>query len=766
MLRTKTGRMMRIKLSRFNIDFKQGALVVTMELAEKPTKKLVPFLSELNRVNSELALFTLENPIALYNTMRDNSLGRGAWLLLFSSETSFQFAYYHLDILRLRHDNRRARIPAEFEMNKKVIWDIAVLDLMRVFDAELFRQHLKLEEPQEFRFNFSADPVTIQVREHPPFTLAQMEERGLHVAREFETLATTFLTTHRSSILLSKIHDIVQTIEKVKQLDWTRASKPEIFDLFKSLFVDVESVIIASAMMKISIPNHNEWLRAIAETCHFSKTLGVAIGQADIQKAMTCYVKQRDQALAFLSRKKIVYECGFPVRDGQGWPEGRSLENVEKLHTPQTQIALESNQLAPKINIPNEIPNDAIVVDIGAGVGRTLFDLRHHLTAQGKSAKLIAVGITPLQDRYLDAVDAVFYTRIPHCLVLLKELYGSVDYVIESYGATTYADGESERKEGEEETPFKNNPIHALIVAALLLKPNGKYRTIISGIQKLPDGTPIGFLFTRSNVKEFFKKHFNSELEVHETQIYSQVEGFIGTMMTDYIVTFTKPNFGKLAAVLPVEEYFARADRLIGLAVPYHVRDEFGQFKKFNIKANSYNGDTSTLNTRDLVEFGLTGYQIESAYAIGHQLRIALTFKNEQTALLFHQKFSEKYLQRGNCDWLIEPNGKIMLISFCPFESQLDYYRERVHRGTSHELVYSQRVSPTTQELWNHYWRDAFSQLAESWDNPFGARFISYPMPKDNPLVLRFDQTAIASASATSGRSMKLLRAAREQSNP
>ena len=114
------------------------------------------------------------------------------------------------------------------------------------------------------------------------------------------------------------------------------------------------------------------------------------------------YANSRNRAFSFLTTHNdkpfIIKAAGFPLTD-QEWPRDRELSNIEKLHTPQSSATLLGNIPNPINHFVDMIPaNESapIIVDIGAGTGRGLDELRQMFENKNIKAKCGAVGVTPL----------------------------------------------------------------------------------------------------------------------------------------------------------------------------------------------------------------------------------------------------------------------------------------------------------------------------------------------------------------------------------
>lgn len=171
-----------------------------------------------------------------------------------------------------------------------------------------------------------------------------------------------------------------------------------------------------------------------------------------------------------------------------------------------------------------------------------------------------------------EIVDYDHTDPFPESPQILDRFAGTADQVFDTFGALTYA----------------KNPLHALIYAARLLKPCGKFSTVSSGKPSVVDGSVLGNAITRAKIKKFFQDFFAIDLTFNATRVESQVTP--GAVWDDWHISFTAPGeFKAIGYEESIQENFAQADAIIGVPKPVvEVTNTPGQFSDFAINMLEY----------------------------------------------------------------------------------------------------------------------------------------------------------------------------------
>ncbi len=707
---------MLILLNTLSITCTSYAIEVKCQLAQSVSKEeLINHLGIINRdfIFSDIAiqLPEIDDISVIVMLLRTNNYKNCLWVYKQLDSVNFKLTYHHKEVVIDRSERRNMQAKQCFAANKKRMYTLALFDLMHIFNSPNIKKHCNPcdVDCQDLRFNFTGNPITIE------FSKLIVLQRHSDIK---ELLDNTYPAMQQ--LIREMRARITQSVLDDAYVKATSTLTPifsvEMILTLKTLHTELEGLLIGYLERQHSrSASYELCLNSLTILRKYLTQLILNNTQSFFDDITKYYESTRNRAFAFLAAQHdtpfIVKAEGLPLAD-QGWPHDRELSNIEKLHTPQSSATLLGNTPNTPIHFADMIPSNEstpIIVDIGAGTGRGLNDLREMLASKNIKAKCVAVGVTPLKPEYEKNMHAIFYTSIPDAKLLLDHFEGVVDLVIETYGASTYA----------------SHPLKALAYIAKLLRPCGKYRGLISGVQRLPDGTPTGFVLTRLSIEAFFKE-LGYEVTIHETMIRSQVTGFENTTMADYLIFFEKPSVHQLCSKR--EKSFAELCALIdvkfGQPVKYQHRNEFGKFAKFTIHANVFNNDITQLDTRNLLQFGLLSYFMESDYIEGGpQLRYAFDFMLSKNASIFLQKFLERFRYRGRDDWLAEidaNNPTLVLLSFCPLAERIAYYDKKYKEGMLHgQIVQSETVNnEANKQKWMKMWTDANNQLFEYYDIP------------------------------------------------
>ena len=208
-----------------------------------------------------------------------------------------------------------------------------------------------------------------------------------------------------------------------------------------------------------------------------------------------------------------------PPDPSPAWPETRSYDDIIQLHSENSMEAAQTGNVCVR-DFAKEFLDCATVIDIGAGKGVLIADLRQMAQKQGINFNLVAVGATVLDAEHAKSANYVYYQKVPDHDRLLEDYANKADFVIDTFGAATYA----------------TNPIHALIYSILLLKPGAKYTAISSLVPGAEDYSAFGDINTQLRLIEFFRKHLALELSIKPTYLRSKVKGNEGVIVQDLLI--------------------------------------------------------------------------------------------------------------------------------------------------------------------------------------------------------------------------------------
>ncbi|MFC3909216.1 hypothetical protein ACFORL_09045 [Legionella dresdenensis] len=214
------------------------------------------------------------------------------------------------------------------------------------------------------------------------------------------------------------------------------------------------------------------------------------------------------------------------------------------------------------------LPSNPTVVDLGMGNGQFLIDLAGLL---GLEADLIGVSATPKEIKYRQCRIAdikIVKGALPdddaiHNLLIEKR--EQVDRIFDSYGPCTYA----------------KNPVHSLFIAALMLKPDGKFSAISSTNGKDFRTTVFGSLANRREIAAFFKKELGIAIRFRPNYINSMVNP--GVVNQDMLITFEKT---KSTNHINYVELCRKFDNAVGN--PLAIGKEWYKYQDFKIQMYDY----------------------------------------------------------------------------------------------------------------------------------------------------------------------------------
>lgn len=89
------------------------------------------------------------------------------------------------------------------------------------------------------------------------------------------------------------------------------------------------------------------------------------------------------------------------------WPDRRSYADITNLHIENSREAAESNRCASN-DFASELIRGATVIDIGAGQGKLISELRQISIDKGLNWNLIAVSATELNKDYIKAASCTY----------------------------------------------------------------------------------------------------------------------------------------------------------------------------------------------------------------------------------------------------------------------------------------------------------------------------------------------------------------------
>lgn len=266
------------------------------------------------------------------------------------------------------------------------------------------------------------------------------------------------------------------------------------------------------------------------------------------------------------------------------WPDRRTYEDIIKLHASNTEGDVINQQIGV-FDFAQNLPASAIVIDIGAGKGALISDLRK--IGRQKEAKyhLVAVSATELDAEHAKHADVIYYQFVPDHINLLKDYANQADFVIDTFGAATYA----------------TNPIHALIYSLLLLKPGATYTAISSLVPGFEDYSAFGDQNTQAVLVQFIEDHLELKIRIKPTFLKSKVKGNENAIVKDLLISGQRSkDCTKKYNVSLFDELSKQVDKLIGTPEVVSVWSD-ADFGKFQIRRMKY---TQTCEAEKIVALG------------------------------------------------------------------------------------------------------------------------------------------------------------------
>lgn len=254
----------------------------------------------------------------------------------------------------------------------------------------------------------------------------------------------------------------------------------------------------------------------------------------------------------------------------KAWPNDRGIDEVVKLHAYNTEKTLTS--VPNKLDILFGLPDDPVIIDQGMGQGNFLIEMAAKLKALKKKATLIGVSASPKEvkkDQCRYAGINLVEGALPHdasVMTMLKGYQGRADRVFDTFGAATYA----------------QNPLHSLILSALLLKQGGRFSAISSTDNNFH--TMFGDEKNRDKIIEFFKTEMNIDISFQFTSINSRVTP--GQINTDLLISFTRG-----ADNLTAKDYLhlcKKVDKVVGVPFLSREHKSWYQYEGFSISPREY----------------------------------------------------------------------------------------------------------------------------------------------------------------------------------
>jgi hypothetical protein len=272
---------------------------------------------------------------------------------------------------------------------------------------------------------------------------------------------------------------------------------------------------------------------------------------------------------------------GLPLEQMQ-WPYHRRYKpDYITLLAQQNKRTLEKGSNVDEFLL--ELPSKPKIIELGAGAGYAVSDIKRLCP----DARIIAVGITPLDHENIAMCDEVYYTFIPDNLALLQQHFGTADAVIDVFGPSTYA--------------YNTNTIHVLIYAYCLLKRGGKFRSIVSGLDDSPhtfDSCPLGSGKNRNDLCMFFDIYLDSKLIIKKTKVRSRLKP--GKLVQDFYFEFTRASNARDLVYDNFIDLCKHADKVLG--IPYELditsNSNYGQFKTQAIKSIFFKRKSTTTITK------------------------------------------------------------------------------------------------------------------------------------------------------------------------
>lgn len=173
---------------------------------------------------------------------------------------------------------------------------------------------------------------------------------------------------------------------------------------------------------------------------------------------------------------------GMPIQAPR-WPQNRGYKDVTSILSPKDKV---------RTDYINNLSEDATVLEIGFGDGIFLGSLKE----ARPDLKTIGVSVTSWKGNRVKIIDEVYLQYIPDDLTVLQDHAGQVDLIVDVFGAATYA----------------QNPLHALIYSAMLLKQGGRFHGISALINNGEPGSAFGNADTQAEIVNFFQEEMGINL--------------------------------------------------------------------------------------------------------------------------------------------------------------------------------------------------------------------------------------------------------------
>lgn len=262
------------------------------------------------------------------------------------------------------------------------------------------------------------------------------------------------------------------------------------------------------------------------------------------------------------------------------WPDERSLAEIASLY---------GNDFKSFIK---QLKSGEMVLDIGAGQGRFLCQLRKYLKAKIELEGITATKIKQSNENLLKSYDIPISKGFVPSKKLFKKYANNVELVVDTFAANTYA----------------KNPLHSLIFEFMLLKPGGKLFSAIPMIQidpcdsnmyftnplsiifykliqkltvrfksflipKITAESPLGDRISYQKISEFFKNEFNVPINFRIKNTPYKFAQYI--LVDELIVEVTKPSNNKSYSWEDFENISRKADDEIGISEIDTIWEEF-----------------------------------------------------------------------------------------------------------------------------------------------------------------------------------------------
>lgn len=384
----------------------------------------------------------------------------------------------------------------------------------------------------------------------------------------------------------------------------------------------------------------------------------------------------------------------FPL---EAWPHDRGMDEYGTLHFVQTEATLADKDHAEKYRHDfTDLPPKAKVLETGPGAGKFGRQLRE----ERPDIYLIGVAVTPLNEAYINAFDELYYALWPNGNIdkLVNEHRGTITQFVDTFAAVTYDD----------------NPLEAVILAALMLAPGGSYSAIVSGKMGFYDESPLGYAYHRQEIVAFFKKNFNIDISFKWTAVESKVTP--GKICYDLVVNFHLP----LTAIPiqgSVQHWFDLAKQEVGNVTRIKSGD-FGSYTNFNIAGRSYEveGQAPALPSLPTDEIkGLEGYFLVAKFTNKMQPRMIFAFTDAACLEAFAAKFNERYVSAAQPNWQfnVDMEHRLVFIDYLDPSCVHEFVRNRFSLGPK----FIPSHAPTAP-AWNDLWAQIEAQLSQHLNIP------------------------------------------------